>query len=278
MKKTCPICENEFNGRKEQICCSQKCASKWRSSTMKGNVVHVPFVDNKKTCPICGDMFIAKRRTQKTCSIKCGHKLQAKNISGLNNGLYNPKLKARLCAHCGICFRPTSVCEKGKFCSKYCKDLDQMRQIELICEECGSLFSLAKNRAEKYPSRYCSRACYFKNCNKRSYKVDYIINVLKTVIDSLEEEVTFGWLKTPKGYNMYLDLFIPMLNIAIEYDGEQHFGKSLGYSNEASVEYRQYLDRLKDSLCTKNNIRMIRFAYYENLSHEYILNKVGLVV
>lgn len=245
---------------------------------MKGNVKHRPLIDKECVCAICGNEFISKRREQKTCSIKCGHKLQSSKISGFNNGLYKTELKPRLCSHCGMCFRPYSLHDIGLYCSRYCKDLGQRKQVELICEECGESFWRAKNIAEKHPSRYCSRACYFKNCNKRSYKVDYIIKVLKSIVCEIQEERSFKWLKTPKGYNLYLDLFLPEYKTAIEYDGEHHFGISLGYSNEASVSYRQYLDKLKDTLCFENGIRMIRFNYKENLSHKYILNKVGLVI
>jgi hypothetical protein len=179
--------------------------------------------------------------------------------------------------YCNKWFRPKSITDVGKYCSKECKNFhhSEKARVKLSCEECGVSFYGVKNRVEKYAFRYCSRGCYLKNCNKRSYKVEYIISVLKSNnINNIQEEVTFSWLKSPKGYSMFLDLFLPDSRIAIEYDGEHHYKKL--YNEDLC--YIQIRDQYKDFLCKLAGLSIIRFSYKEDLSDSYILHKLNFVV
>lgn len=279
MLKICPICKTEFNKRKEQITCSKRCAAIWRSKIMKG-LKHKHFNKKLKNCPICKKLFVPKRKERKTCSVECGHKLQGMKVEGSNNGLYNENLPIHICKECGKKFRPiTTQINRGfgKFCSVKCSNKNKIvEEVPYICEECGKIKYAKPARALKM--QYCSRSCYLKNCNKRSYKVDYMVSVLKNLGYKVEEEKSFCWLKTIRGHHLFLDLFLPDQSIAIEYDGQHHYKLSLGYDTWGDVKYRQKLDKLKDSLCESNGINMIRFKYDENLSQEYILYKLGVVV
>jgi very-short-patch-repair endonuclease len=72
-----------------------------------------------------------------------------------------------------------------------------------------------------------------------------------------------------------LDFNIPELKIAIEYDGEQHFDKELykkiyGEGFEAQVKR----DKLKNKLCSKKNIKLIRIKYNEDISKRNIKKKL----
>ncbi len=58
-----------------------------------------------------------------------------------------------------------------------------------------------------------------------------------------------------------LDLYIPSLRTAIEYQGIQHFHPVDFFGGEEALQARQELDQQKKRLCEKNNVRLIEWAY-----------------
>ena len=73
------------------------------------------------------------------------------------------------------------------------------------------------------------------------------------------------------------DIYLPKYNVAIEYDGEQHFiPQSFGdtkISAELKLETTQLHDKIKNEYCIKHNIPLIRIPYthYEDLKIEDLL-------
>jgi hypothetical protein len=61
---------------------------------------------------------------------------------------------------------------------------------------------------------------------------------------------------------MELDLYVPSLNLALEYDGEQHFESNefFGSSNKQQIR-----DNVKSSICKKHNITLLRIPYWWNM-------------
>ena len=61
---------------------------------------------------------------------------------------------------------------------------------------------------------------------------------------------------------MSLDMYIPSLNIAIEYQGEQHFRPiGSGYKAEKNCKEQIERDKKKKSLCNKNGIKLLYWNY-----------------
>ena len=58
-----------------------------------------------------------------------------------------------------------------------------------------------------------------------------------------------------------LDLFIPSLQTAIEYQGIQHYRPVEFFGGEEALQQRQELDRVKRQLCEENNVRLIEWPY-----------------
>lgn len=76
------------------------------------------------------------------------------------------------------------------------------------------------------------------------------------------------------------DFYIPNLNIAIEYDGEDHYKIFIRSNNQTYEEAmdrfidRKIRDTIKTIYCEENNIRLIRIPYWEFDNIENILDKI----
>jgi hypothetical protein len=72
-----------------------------------------------------------------------------------------------------------------------------------------------------------------------------------------------------------LDVYIPKLNIAFEYQGIQHFEPVEHWGGKESLEQVKQRDKLKKRLCEENNITLIYMYYYEELSKELVEKKLN---
>ena len=71
------------------------------------------------------------------------------------------------------------------------------------------------------------------------------------------------------------DFYLPKLNVAIEYQGQQHYEPVEFFGGQEYLEYVQYHDQIKSDYCAKNNIRLICVPYWEDVT-EY-LNRFLLI-
>lgn len=69
-----------------------------------------------------------------------------------------------------------------------------------------------------------------------------------------------------------LDVYIPSLKIAIEYQGEQHYRAISLFGGEEGFKYRKVLDEKKRKLCKENDVWLIEWKYDEKIS-TVLLNK-----
>lgn len=66
-----------------------------------------------------------------------------------------------------------------------------------------------------------------------------------------------------------IDIFVPSLNIAFEYQGEQHYVSGI-FGDEVDFEHSKWLDERKRKICKANNIHLIEWHF------ETIINKIEL--
>lgn len=69
------------------------------------------------------------------------------------------------------------------------------------------------------------------------------------------------------------DFYIPTLNIAIEYDGKQHFEPITYFGGYSGLESRKINDNIKTSYCLDNNITLIRIPFTEYSNIENIMRE-----
>jgi len=61
------------------------------------------------------------------------------------------------------------------------------------------------------------------------------------------------------------DFYLPNYNMCIEYDGEQHFKEVKIWNGVIGLSERIKKDKIKNEYCLKNNIKLLRIKYNENI-------------
>ena len=113
-----------------------------------------------------------------------------------------------------------------------------------------SAFLATSKRSSQY-FLYCCIRKYFPNCpifeNYKHPKLKYI---------SSQNQIEF-------------DVFIPNLEVAIEYQGAQHYEEVAGFGSNASIY--SHIDRQKKEICEKNGITLIIIPFWWNRFSESLL-------
>lgn len=68
-------------------------------------------------------------------------------------------------------------------------------------------------------------------------------------------------LKKPLAFDFYL----PKSNLVIEFDGIQHYKPVKRFGGEDYLKVIQVRDKIKTEYCIKNNIKLVRIKYNDNL-------------
>lgn len=104
-----------------------------------------------------------------------------------------------------------------------------------------------------------------------------VMNYLTRYLD--EEpiiEKTWDWLRNSKtGRLMYVDMYYPSYNLAVEYDGEQHF-KFVPWYYEEYEAFHEYVerDKIKTKLLAAHGVKLIRYSYQDDLTYDGIVKKL----
>ena len=70
------------------------------------------------------------------------------------------------------------------------------------------------------------------------------------------------------------DFYLMDFNTCIEYDGKQHYESNEFFGGIESLKLQQEKDKIKNEYCLKNNIKLIRIKYNENIEDklEFLIN------
>jgi len=138
---------------------------------------------------------------------------------------------------------------------------------KLICRcDCGTIRSI--NRPSLIDGR--STNC---GCNTPIYKTE---EMCRKIIENITE---YRWpkkklFKNPEtGFYLELDGYCKELNMAFEYDGEQHYSPISFGSGDDLLADRQKRDLMKNECCSQLNIILLRIPFTsKNNLEEYIVN------
>ncbi len=81
-----------------------------------------------------------------------------------------------------------------------------------------------------------------------------------------------AWL----GGRQSLDMFIPSLELAIEYQGEQHYVALVHWGAEAGLAARRDLDERKRDACLRAGVRLVEWRYDEPVSVAAVRERLGI--
>lgn len=79
-----------------------------------------------------------------------------------------------------------------------------------------------------------------------------------------------AWLE-----GLELDIFVPSLHLALEYQGQQHFHPIKAWGGEASLADLKKRDRKKAARCERNGIRLIAYLYSEPLTEAHLRTRLN---
>ena len=83
------------------------------------------------------------------------------------------------------------------------------------------------------------------------------------------------FLRSSKDGQMSYDIFISKLNVAIEYQGKQHFEPIEFFGGIASFEDVRRRDQEKARLSKENGIKLVYINYDEEITPDLIIDRVG---
>lgn len=253
-------------------------------------------------CNVCGNTFSPKASSLYMghgcpyCSGRVGKtteqfidEMSEKNPNVKILGKYkNSKTKIEtLCNECGHLWMPTpNTLLSGEGCPR-CSGLMKKTQEEFV-EEMRIKHPTITVIGE-YINNRTKVKCFCNECKTYFFSAPHTMlsngNGCSNCTTSRGENRIKEWLND-NGYKyntqhifedckdvrvLPFDFYIPSYNVAIEYDGIQHFEPKDFFGGEESFNKLKEHDSIKSNYCVENNIRLLRIPYYRYDEIESIL-------
>ena len=75
-----------------------------------------------------------------------------------------------------------------------------------------------------------------------------------------------------------IDIFVPSLNLAIEYQGRQHYEAIDFFGGEEGFEKRQILDEKKRILLKEHNIKLLEWKYTIEMTKQRVRKEINKII
>ena len=236
----CPKCSIDESRKNEEFITNSKIK---HENKYDYSLVEYKRCDKKVKiiCPIHGEFeqrpeFHLKRG----CPICEGNmKLTTEQIKFIFNRIHKNKYDYSLVQYRGDKIKVKIICSiHGVFEQKPC-----IHKIGSGCPKCN------ESKGEKEISKFLDM-----------HKIDYISQ--KKFSECLDQK------------ELVFDFYLPNVNTCIEYDGEQHFESNVFFGGDKRLEDQKRKDEIKNDFCEKNNIKLIRIKYDENIIDVLKHNKI----
>ena len=249
------------------------------------------LLNKNSNCPICGIKSRTKKHTKthedfikelekinsdievleqyKGSHIKI--KVKCKNDGHIWEVVPHSLLKEHNCPICGIKSRTE---KQTKTHEEFIKELEKINSdIEVLGQYVNAMTKIKvkckidRNIWEVTPSSLLSgTGCPKCNSSKGEKRISKYLNSIDL---KYIPQHTFKDCKYERV--LPFDFYIPSLNMAIEFDGEQHFRPVEYFGGEEYFKVTQLRDSIKTKYCEKNNIKLIRIPYWDFDNIEEIL-------
>lgn len=167
-----------------------------------------------------------------------------------------------------------------------------VKQRQFVIENYLKYFFIKKNVKDKdevhqFAHKICDKMCNgeFQNIERNTYlqpvnkwvTEELVYNLVKKIYKNYKVIYQYRpfFLRSNKGGQMSYDVFITGLNIAIEYQGKQHFEPIEFFGGVKNYNKTIERDKLKVELSKKNNIKLVFINYWENVTPELIKTKIN---
>lgn len=132
--------------------------------------------------------------------------------------------------------------------------VDMFTDVKIICPKHGIVIQQPRNHI---------RTCGCTRCSYETKQSKPIVE-MKEMLSSFnfESEKRFDNCRNVKP--LPFDLYIPMLNLCIEYDGRQHFEPIEHWGGIDGLLFTKTNDSIKNQYCNDNNINLLRIRYDED--------------
>ena len=175
-------------------------------------------------------------------------------------------LKHTHCPYCSCCkmnnelfIEKSNKIHNNKYDYSLVNYINNRIKVKIICPLHG-VFEQPSN------SHLSGQGCPICRESKGERKIrNYLLN--NNIL--FEQEKTFIGCKNIK--LLPFDFYLPQFNLCIEYDGELHFKAVDYFGGKEKLEYIKNNDNIKTTYCSKNNIKLLRVRYDENVLQK--LNK-----
>lgn len=127
-------------------------------------------------------------------------------------------------------------------------------EIKIICSEHGVFKQTPSNHLQ---GTGCPRCSESKGENKISQFLE------KNEIEFIKQ---YKFDKCKNERCLPFDFYLPKYNMCIEYDGIQHFKPVEYFGGNDAFKSRKKKDKIKDEYCNKNNIRLVRIRYNQDVN------------
>lgn len=145
----------------------------------------------------------------------------------------------------------------GKYDYSKVKYTNSITKVCIICPEHGEFWQRPTNHLNGNGCILCNRT---KNENSIGEFLD-------------NEGIKYVREYSPIGLSpKRIDYFLIDYNIAIEYQGEQHFHPVKHFGGEKRFNDRITRDKIKKEWCEVNNIKLLYFSFYKNTTYKVINN------
>lgn len=131
----------------------------------------------------------------------------------------------------------------------------------IICPEHGEFWQT--------PHHHTTSKSGCPKCARHDVSEKRLLSVLKENFQNITYQYSPDFLKGVNGKRQSIDIFLPDVNIGIEYQGRQHFMPITKFGGETEFQKTCERDLRKYSICKQNGISILYFTYDTKIPDSY---------
>ena len=155
--------------------------------------------------------------------------------------------------------RSTGV-HNGKYDYSYVEYKNTDTKVKIICPEHGEFYQTPHHHLKGIGCPECGKK--FGICEKR------VLELIKENFENVIYQYIPEWLHTNR-VPQSLDIYLPDYNIAIEYQGRQHFYPNVLFGGEEEFVLIQERDKRKYEKCVENGVKLFYISFEKKVPKDY---------